>query len=312
MGSSAGYASGNDSGGPLFSCRFVAMNSQQSFRSARTTEKPVISGAQTAIVVGKAGEEIWTDQYGRVKVKFHWDRDPAKDETSSYWIRVAYPAAGKKWGWVSLPRIGQEVIVSFLHGDPDQPLITGTVYNAEQMPPYELPANQTQSGIKSRSSKTGVPDNFNEIRFEDKLNSEELYVHAEKDFNCVIENNETRKIGLDKKDPGNQTTEIQNDRTITLNEGNDNLTVKQGDSITKISLGDYKLDIDAGKATITAMTSIELKVGSNTIKLDQQGITVNGIMVKIDATAKLDANSPLTTVGASGVLTLQGTLTKIN
>jgi type VI secretion system secreted protein VgrG len=312
IGGAGGYAAGNDSGGPLFNCRFVAMNSQQSFRSARTTEKPVISGAQTAIVVGKAGEEIWTDQYGRVKVKFHWDRDSAKDETSSCWIRVAYPAAGKKWGWVSLPRIGQEVIVSFLHGDPDQPLITGTVYNAEQMPPYELPANQTQSGMKSRSSKTGVPDNFNEIRFEDKLDSEELYVHAEKDFNCVIENNETRKIGLDKKNPGNQTTEIQNDRTTTLNEGNDTLTVKQGDSITKISLGDYKLDIDAGKATITAMTSIELKVGSNSIKLDQQGITVNGIMVKVDATAKLDANSPLTTVGASGVLTLQGTLTKIN
>jgi type VI secretion system secreted protein VgrG len=312
MGCAGGYASGNDSGGPLFNCRFVAMNSQQSFRSARTTEKPVISGAQTAIVVGKAGEEIWTDQYGRVKVKFHWDREPAKDETSSCWIRVAYPAAGKKWGWVSLPRIGQEVIVSFLHGDPDQPLITGTVYNAEQMPPYDLPTNQTQSGMKSRSSKTGIADNFNELRFEDKKGSEEVYVHAEKDFNCVIENNETRKIGLDKKDEGNQTTEIQNDRTTTLNTGNDTLTVKQGDSITKISLGDYKLDIDAGKATITAMTSIELKVGSNSIKLDQQGITVNGIMVKIDATAKLDANSPLTTVGASGVLTLQGTLTKIN
>jgi len=312
MGCAGGYASGNDSGGSLFNCRFVAMNSQQSFRSARTTQKPVISGAQTAIVVGKAGEEIWADQYGRVKVKFHWDRDPAKDETSSCWIRVAYPAAGKKWGWVSLPRIGQEVIVSFLHGDPDQPLITGTVYNAEQMPPYELPANQTQSGMKTRSSKTGVPDNFNEIRFEDKKGSEEVYVHAEKDFNCVIENNETRKIGLDKKDEGNQTTEIYNNRTTTLKMGNDSLTVEKGDSTTKITLGDYKLDIDSGKATITAMTSIELKVGSNTIKLDQQGITVNGIMVKIDATAKLDANSPLTTVGASGVLTLQGSLTKIN
>jgi type VI secretion system secreted protein VgrG len=171
------------------------------------------------------------------------------------------------------------------------------------MPPYKLPDNQTQSGIKTRSSKQGVADNFNEIRFEDKKGSEELYVHAEKDFNCVIENNETRKIGLDKKDKGDQTTEIQNNRTTTLNQGNDKLNVK---------MGDYSVDIDAGKATITAMTSIELKVGSNTIKLDQKGITVNGIMVKVDATAKLDANSPLTTVGASGVLTLQGTLTKIN
>lgn len=213
-------------------------------------------------------------------------------------------------GFVAAYRTGS--CGEFLEGNPDRPLITGSIYNANQMPPYALPANQTQSGLKTRSSKEGVADNFNELRFEDKKGSEEMYVHAEKDFNCVIENNETRKIGLDKKDQGNQTTEIQNDRTTTLNEGNDKLTIKQGDSITKITLGDYKLDIDAGKATITAMTSIELKVGSNSIKLDQQGITVNGIMVKVDATAKLDANSPLTTVGASAVLTLQGTLTKIN
>jgi type VI secretion system secreted protein VgrG len=295
-----------------YECEFKAIRSTQQFRPERLTRVPFVQGPQTATVVGKTGEEIWTDKYGRIKVQFHWDREGKKDENSSCWMRVSTPIAGKQWGWVSLPRIGQEVVVSFLEGNPDRPLITGSVYNANQMPPYTLPANQTQSGLKTRSSKEGVADNFNELRFEDKKGSEEVYFHAEKDFNCVIENNETRKIGLDKKDKGNQTTEIQNDRTTTLNEGNDKLTIKQGDSITKISLGDYKLDIDAGKATITAMTSIELKVGSNTIKLDQQGITVNGIMVKVDATAKLDANSPLTTVGASGVLTLQGTLTKIN
>ena len=187
------------------------------------------------------------------------------------------------------------------------------MYNANQMPPYTLPANQTQSGIKSRSSKEGVTDNFNEIRFEDKKGSEELYVHAEKDLNCVVENNETRKIGLDKKDKGNQTLEIYNDRTATLKMGNDTLTVEKGNSTTKISLGDYKLDVDVGKVTITAMTSIELKVGtSNSIKIDQTGITVNGIMVKVDATAKLDAGSPLTTVSADAVLTLNGLMTKIN
>ncbi len=343
-----GYTSGNATDGPSFSCNFIAMNAQQSFRSARITEKPVISGAQTAIVVGKDGEEIWTDQYGRVKVKFHWDRDPEKNENSSCWIRVSYPAAGKKWGWVSLPRIGQEVLVSFLHGDPDQPLITGTVYNAEQMPPYVLPDNQTQSGIKSRSSKTGADDNFNEIRFEDKKDSEQFYVHAEKDFDCVIENNETRKIGLVKKDQGNQTVEIQNDRTVTLNEGNDTLTVKQGNRVTsvdtgnnkltvktgnretnvdtgndtltvktgncntKVNTGNYVLDVDAGKATITAMTSIELKVGGNSIKIEQSGITIKGVMVKVQADATLDAKSPMTTVNGDGMLTLKGALTLIN
>jgi type VI secretion system secreted protein VgrG len=234
---------------------------------------------------------------------------------------VSHPIAGKNWGWVSLPRIGQEVVVSFLEGNPDRPLITGSVYNDTQMPPYELPANQTQSGIKSRSSKEGVADNFNEIRFEDKKDSEELYIHAEKDFNCVIENNETRKIGLDKQDKGDQTLEIQNDRTVTLNQGNDTLTVKMGNRESNIDTGNdtlnvkqgnYVVDIGAGKATITAMTSIELKVGSNSIKIEQSGITIMGVMVKVQADATLDAKSPMTTINGDGMLTLKGGMTMIN
>lgn len=295
-----------------YECSFKAIRASQQFRPQRLTPVPFVQGPQTATVVGKEGEEIWTDKYGRIKVQFHWERDAKKNETSSCWVRVATPVAGKQWGWVSLPRIGQEVVVSFLEGNPDKPLITGSVYNANQMPPYSLPANQTQSGIKSRSSKDGSPDNFNELRFEDKKGKEEVYFHAEKDFHCVVENNETRKIGLDKKDKGNQTTEIQNDRTTTLNEGNDTLTVKQGDSITKVSLGDYTLDIDAGKATITAAISIELKVGSNSIKIEQSGITVKGVMVKVEADATLDAKSPMTTVKGEGMLTLKGGMTMIN
>lgn len=339
IGGGGGYASGNDSGESVFSCHFIAMDAQQSFRPSRNTPKPVISGTQTALVVGKDGEEIWTDKYGRIKVKFHWDRDENKNETSSCWIRLSYPVAGKKWGWVSLPRIGQEVIVSFLNGDPDQPLVTGGVYNAEQMPPYDLPANQTQSGIKTRSSKTGVQENFNEIRFDDKKDSEELYIHAEKDFNCVIENNETRKIGLDKKDKGNQTLEIQNDRTISLNEGHDMLTIKMGNretnvdtgnstlnvkngnkesnintgnDTTNVKMGNYVVKVNGGKATIEAMQSIELKVGGNSIKIDQSGITIKGITVKVQADVTLDAKSPMTTVGGDGILTLKGGITMIN
>ncbi|MEI6708529.1 MAG: type VI secretion system tip protein VgrG [Methylococcales bacterium] len=306
------YRSGSSAEDDHYECSFKAIRSTQQFRPQRLTPAPFVQGPQTATVVGKSGEEIWTDKYGRIKVQFHWERNGKQNETSSCWIRVAYPVAGKQWGWVSLPRIGQEVVVGFLEGNPDRPLITGSVYNANQMPPYTLPANQTQSGLKSRSSKEGVADNFNELRFEDKKGSEEVYFHAEKDLNCVVENNETRKIGLDKKDKGNQTLEIYNDRTATLKMGNDTLTVEKGNSTTKISLGDYKLDVDVGKVTITAMNSIELKVGSNTIKLDQKGITVNGIMVKVDATAKLDANSPLTTVSADVGLTLSGLMTKIN
>ncbi|WP_305907355.1 type VI secretion system tip protein VgrG [Methylomarinum sp. Ch1-1] len=289
--------------GEIFQCSFSAIDINQAYRSASLTPKPVIAGSQTAIVVGKEGEEIWTDQYGRVKVQFHWDREGENNENSSCWARVSQPMAGKNWGWISLPRIGQEVIVSFLEGDPDRPLITGRVYNDEQMPPYELPANQTQSGIKTRSTKQGAADNFNEIRFEDKIGEEELYIHAEKDCNRVVENDDTLKIGFDKMDPGDQTVDIYNHRTVTLDQGNDTLTVK---------MGDHSIDVGAGKSTITAATSIELKVGSNSIKIDQSGITIKGMMVKIEGTTSAEMKSSMTTVKGDGMLTLKGGVIMIN
>src|SRR5262249_42825022 len=144
------------------------------------TPRPRVRGAQTATVVGKNGEEIWCDKYGRVKVQFHWDRKGQKDEKSSCWIRFATPWAGKNWGMIHIPRMGMEVLVDFLEGDPDQPIISGMVYNADQMPPWDLPANQTQSGILTRSVKGGVAANANAIRFEDKKDSEQVWIHAEK------------------------------------------------------------------------------------------------------------------------------------
>jgi type VI secretion system secreted protein VgrG len=205
-------------GGASFSCTFTAMPSQQQFRPARTTPKPFVQGPQTAVVVGPGGDEIYTDRYGRVKVQFHWDRRGRKDENSSCWTRVSYPWAGKTWGGIHIPRIGQEVIVDFLEGDPDQPIITGRVYNAEQMPPYDLPANKTQSGVKSRSSKGGGPANFNEIRFEDKTGAEQLYIHAEKNQDIVVENDETHSVGHDRtKTIGHdETTHVKHDRTETV------------------------------------------------------------------------------------------------
>lgn len=145
---------------------FTCIPHKVPFRPPQVTPKPIIQGVQTAVVVGKAGEEIWTDNYGRVKVQFHWDREGKYDENSSCWTRVSQNWAGKQWGAMFLPRIGQEVIVEFLEGDPDRPIITGRVYNAEQMPPYPLPGEQTKSTIKSNSSKGG--GGSNELRFEDK------------------------------------------------------------------------------------------------------------------------------------------------
>ena len=193
-----------------YTCTFSAIESKTPFRAPRTTPKPVVQGPQTAIVVGKSGEEIFTDEYGRVKVQFHWDRYGKSDENSSCWVRVAQVWAGKNWGAMHIPRIGQEVIVEFLEGDPDRPIITGRVYNADQMPVYELPSNKTQSGVKSRSSKGGSGENFNEIRFEDKMGSEEMYIHAEKDQNTVVENDQGILVENDR------TENIKRDRRLVV------------------------------------------------------------------------------------------------
>jgi type VI secretion system secreted protein VgrG len=234
-----------------FTVAIQAIDAATPFRPERRTPKPVVQGAQTAMVVGKAGEEIFTDKYGRVKIQFHWDRYGKQDEKSSCWIRVAQLWAGKTWGGIHIPRIGQEVIVSFLEGDPDQPIITGRVYNGDSMPPYSLPGNATQSGIKSRSSKGGGDANFNEIRFEDKKGSEQLYIHAEKNQDIVVENNETQSIGHDR------TETVGHDETITI--GN-NRTEKVGVNET-ITIGSNRVENVGVNETITIGGSRTITVG---------------------------------------------------
>ena len=198
------------------------------YRPARKTPRPVVP-ACTAVVVGKAGEEIWTDKYGRVKVQFPWDRYGANNENSSGWIRVASQLAGKNWGMIFIPRIGQEVMVEFVNGDPDQPVITGSFYNGDNMPPYDLPANATQSGVKTRSSKGGTFDNFNEIRFEDKKGSEQLFIHAEKNFDREVENDMTSWVGHDAKltVDNDLTSTVKHDWTVSV-WNNLNITASQG------------------------------------------------------------------------------------
>ena len=285
-----------DDGGEYYVCQFSAIDSKRQFRSARKTRKGLVRGPQTAVVVGPSGEEIWTDEFGRVKLQFHWDRVGKKDENSSCWVRVATMWAGNKWGSISIPRIGQEVIVDFIEGDPDQPLITGSVYNAEQMPPFKLPENKTQSGVRTQSSKDGTGKTFNELRFEDKKNSEEIYFHAETDFNRVVENNDTLVVGASKKDKGDQTIDIHNDRTVTLEEGTDSLTVKKGDRVALVTKGDDKLMVDGGnqkikvakKISIEAGDELKIKVGMCSLTMKKNGdITIVGKNIKTDGKGKI-------------------------
>lgn len=204
------FDSGGGSGEDEFSISLSAIDSQTIYRAVRSTPKPLVQGPQTAMVVGPSGEEIHTDEFGRVKLQFHWDRYGKKDENASCWVRVSQLWAGKGWGGIHIPRIGHEVIVEFLEGDPDRPIITGGVYNGDNGVPYGLPGSATQSGIKSRSSKGGGGGNFNEIRMEDKMGSEELYIHAEKNQNNMVENDETTTVGHDR------TEKVGNDETISI------------------------------------------------------------------------------------------------
>jgi type VI secretion system secreted protein VgrG len=245
-----------------------AIESRVPYRAAQLTPKPIISGPQTAIVVGKAGEEIWTDQYGRVKVQFHWDRVGKSNENSSCWVRVAQLWAGGRWGGIHIPRVGQEVIVEFLEGDPDRPIITGRVYNGDNKPPYDLPANQTQSGIKSRSTKGGNPDNFNELRFEDKKGEEQVYVQAEKDLKIYAKHDETRRIDNDRvKDIGkNETVTIGVDRTETVG-SNEQITIGKNRTETvganeSITIGGDRTETVAKSETISIGTTRTETVGA--------------------------------------------------
>jgi type VI secretion system secreted protein VgrG len=231
--SGGGYRSGKPD--TEYSNHFECVPTKVPYRPPRTAKKPVVKGPQTAVVVGPSGEEIYTDSdgHGRVKVQFHWDRLGANDENSSCWVRVSSTWAGKNWGGIYLPRIGQEVIVDHQEGDPDRPIITGRVYNAEQTPPYSLPSDKTQSGIKSRSSKGGGSGNFNEIRMEDKKGSELLYVHAEKDKQVLVENDRTESVGHDESiSIGNDRSEsVGNNESITIGK-NRNESVGADESIT--------------------------------------------------------------------------------
>jgi type VI secretion system secreted protein VgrG len=292
------------------------------FKPERTTPPPSIRGVQTAIVVGPPGEEIYTDKYARVKVQFRWDREGKNDVDSSCWMRVASFWAGKKWGGIHIPRIGHEVLVDFEEGDVDHPIIVGNVYNADNMPPYKLPDNKTQSGVKSHSTMKGSDDNFNEIRFEDKKGSEEVYMHAEKDWNNICENNQTSYIGKGpNREEGSRTETVYKDETLTIETGNRKETIKMGNDSLEISMGNRDesikmgndtLKIDLGYKSEEAMQYILMTVGQSSIKIDQMGVTIKGMMIKVEGQVMVDVDAPLTTVKGDAMLTLKGGITMIN
>lgn len=336
------YEASSVGGSDIYTVGFEGIPTDQIYRPPRTTPKPLIQGPQTAIVVGPKGEEIHTDKHGRVKVKFHWDRYSKADENSSCWIRVSQQWAGKKWGAMYIPRIGQEVVVEFLEGDPDQPIITGRVYNGDAKPPYDLPAEKTKSTLKSNSSKGG--GGFNEIRFEDKKGREQVFIHAQRDEDVRVRNNSRRWVGncrsiIIKKDhielvegdrhdhvEGEEVRKIDQDQSETIEgshfeliKGDDNVEVK-GDSAEKIG-GDANLKIGKNFSEIVGK-SISRKAGKNIQeKAGKKYALQAGMKIDIKAglSAVIEAGMSMTIKAGAGWITLgpagvciSGPMVKIN
>ncbi|EGT5705019.1 type VI secretion system tip protein VgrG [Cronobacter sakazakii] len=269
------YASGPDSN-TLHEIRFEVIPADVPYRPAQKTPWPRTYGPQTAKVVGPQGESIWTDKYGRVKVKFHWDRLGKGDDTSSSWVRVSSAWAGQGFGGVQIPRVGDEVVVDFINGDPDRPLITGRVYNEASMPPWALPAAATQMGFLSRS-KDGSPDNANALRFEDKAGEEQVWLHAEKNMDTEIENDETHSVGSNRTKTigANETTTVKKNRTETVVE-NETITVHQ--NRTETVDGNETITIHSNR-TETVDQNEDVRIGQN------QSVTVNGAQtMRVDKT----------------------------
>lgn len=248
------YSTGDSEAEQTYKNEFTCIPFDVPFRPQRRTPRPVLEGVQTAIVVGPKGEEIYPDKYGRVKVQFHWDRLGKNDENSSCWVRVSQVWAGTGWGAMFIPRIRQEVIVDFLEGDPDRPIITGRVYHGNNKPPYPLPAEKTKSTIKSNSSQGG--GGFNELRFEDKKGSEEIYLHGQKDWTIAILNDKNQTIGHD------ETLKVSNNRTkkVGVNQSETigaNKTIKVGANHTESIGANMTLSVGANKTDTTAINTAE-------------------------------------------------------
>ncbi|HVZ09616.1 type VI secretion system Vgr family protein [Rhodopila sp.] len=301
--------------------RIVAFKASVPWRDRTITPRPAMGGLYSAVVLGNDGEEIHADQYGRVKVRFFWDHRDDATADSTIWARVIQPWSGNSWGWQHLPRVGTEVAVAFLDGDPDRPVVVGGFYNAEMMPVFPIPGEQNKSGFRSRSTKQGSTSTFSELSFDDTKGSEKVYLHAEKDATVEVENDRTTTVDHDdtttvKHDQtltvqNKQTVSVDNGRTTTIKSG-DSLTVQNGGLTITASADNISIQANAGKIAVQAMQSIELTVGGNKITIDNQGVTIDAMQIKVQGQAMVQIKGPMAQVNADGMLVLKGGVMMLN
>lgn len=291
--------------GSSFDCTFTAIRADQQFRPPRITPRPIVQGVQTAFVTGPSGSEIHTDEFGRVKVQFHWDRVGKRDDKSSCWLRVASIAAGSRFGFVAIPRIGQEVVVSFEEGDPDRPLVTGVVYNGLNKPPWELPAKKNLSGFLTRSTTGGQTDEANELRFDDTKGAELLRMHAQRDFESRTESDHTDWIG------GKAERYVQLDHIEKI-DGERHLTVKKADHVQVAEArhenigGDEKRDVGGGHHLKIGGDDRREVGGGMSLKVGTDLQAKAGTKFAVDAGTEVHLKSGATlTIEAGAMLTLK-------
>lgn len=293
-----------------YSNRFRCIPDKVAYRAPLRTPKPYVHGVQTAVVVGPKSEEIWPDKYGRVKVQFPWDREGQRDDKSSCWIRVAQPSAGKGWGAMSIPRVGQEVVVSFVDGDPDRPLITGCVYNADQMPPYPLPANRTMTVWKSNTSPGG--DGFNEIRLQDLKDKEQIFIHAQRNMDVRVVNDSLETVGNDKH--------VTVGRHAHRSVGENDHLVVGGSQYCDVG-GDVHGAV-GGNATTSVRKNVATSIGGALVGMIAKSVVATigqALQLTIGTKLTLLAGSKIMLVSSGGFIsigpdgiTIQGTMVKIN
>ena len=292
--------------GARYANRLVVFKSATPWREKLSTPRPRMSGVHAAIVLGGEGEEIHADRYGRIKIRFFWDHRQDATADTTCWTRVIQPWSGNSWGWQHLPRVGTEVAVAFLDGDPDRPVVIGGFYNGNMMPVFAIPGEQTKSGFRSRSTTQGDTSTFSELSFDDDKGQEKVRLHAEKDMTVEVEHDQTVTID------NSQAVTIKNGRKTKISAAGDQLTVDDGGITVTATSGDIALKASGASIKLDATMSIELTVGGNSIKIDASGITISGMMVKLSGNAMVQVDAPMTKVNADGMMMLKGGIMMLN
>lgn len=325
---------------PSYANSFEVFPEGVPWREHLETRKPRMDGVHAALVIGADGDgDIFTDDMGRVKIKFFWDHRADATPDNGVWARVVQPWAGGGWGGQFIPRVGTEVAVTFMDGDPDRPVVLGGLYNGTQVAIYPK-SEKMKSGFRTRSVDKGGKADFSEFTFDDTKGSEVVFLHAQKDYKIEVENDQNLKVDncrivnvkMDETVTikGKQSVTVKGDQTFLVEQGNYKSTVKMGnvDQIvdmgnvkSALKMGNYDVDLKMGNigmktglgaVTIEAMQSITLKVGSSEVKIDMTGVSIKGLMVKLEGTAMLNMKAPMTMVKGDGMLMLKGGITLIN